>query len=66
MDWTCGETRVTTLFRSQDGRTTVTSTILYSSTAARDAVLKSPMEQGVAAGYDRLERLLPDMASEPV
>ena len=38
--------------------TTLTQTILYGSREARDVVLKSPMEQGVAAGYDRLAELL--------
>lgn len=31
---------------------------LYESKSARDAVLKSPMESGVAAGYDRLDGIL--------
>jgi len=38
--------------------TTLTQTILYESRAARDLVLKSPMEQGVVASYDRLAELL--------
>jgi uncharacterized protein YndB with AHSA1/START domain len=45
----------------KDGRTTLTSTILYDSKDARDAVLQSPMEQGVAAGYDRLDDVLSSM-----
>ena len=32
--------------------------IVYESLEARDAVLKSSMERGVAASYDRLEELL--------
>jgi hypothetical protein len=32
--------------------------MLYESRAARDAVIKSNMEQGVAASYDRLADLL--------
>jgi hypothetical protein len=32
--------------------------VLYESREARDAVLKSPMEEGMAGGYDRLEELL--------
>ena len=57
-DWTGGETQVTTVLVEHGGRTTLTITILYSSREARDAVLKTPMEQGVAASYDRLAELL--------
>ncbi|CAN7447844.1 SRPBCC family protein [Pararhizobium sp. LjRoot238] len=60
-DWTGGEADVTTTFVETAGKTTVTTTILYSSAAARDAVLKSPMESGVAASYDRLEKMLPEL-----
>ena len=42
----------------QRGRTTVTQTMRYESREARDAVLKSGMEKGVAASYDRLADLL--------
>src|SRR3990170_2344467 len=57
-DWTGGETMVTTLLAQQGGRTTLTMTILYGSREARDAVLKTPMEQGVAHSYHRLAELL--------
>ena len=57
-DWTGGETLVTTVLREQAGRTTLTSTVLYSSWEARDAALRTGMEQGVAASYDRLAELL--------
>ena len=30
----------------------------YESRAAREAVLESPMEEGLGVGYDRLEALL--------
>ncbi|HZE28101.1 MAG TPA: hypothetical protein VE083_11965 [Terriglobales bacterium] len=42
----------------QGGQTTLTQTLAYESREARDAVLKSPMEQGVTAGYDRLAELV--------
>jgi len=45
-------------FVEQGGRTTLTQTVLYASRAARDGVLESPMETGVAASYDRLADLL--------
>ena len=57
-DWTGGEAWVTSVLAEQDGRTTLTTTVLYASREARDAILKSPMEQGVAQSYDRLADLL--------
>jgi uncharacterized protein YndB with AHSA1/START domain len=42
-------------------RTMVTLTVIYESFEVRDAVLKSPMEQGVAMGFDRLEEVLASM-----
>lgn len=60
-DWTGGEAVGTLVFKEQDGKTTITNTILYSSREVRDAVLKTPMDKGMAAGYDRLETLLESM-----
>jgi len=60
--WYPGEALVTTVLVEQGGKTTLTLTVLYESREARDAVLKTPMEHGVAAGYDRLAELL---AREP-
>ena len=57
-DWTGGETLATIDFVEQDGKTTVTMTVLYSSREARDGALKSGMEHGMAAGYDRLAEML--------
>jgi uncharacterized protein YndB with AHSA1/START domain len=57
-DWTGGETVATLVLTEQGGKTTSTTTVLYSSPEARDGALKSGMEQGVAANYDRLEALL--------
>jgi uncharacterized protein YndB with AHSA1/START domain len=48
----------TAVLTEQDGRTTLTTTILYPSKETRDGVIASGMECGVAAGYDRLEMLL--------
>ncbi len=56
--WYPGEALVTTILAEQGGRTTLTSTMLYVWQETRDAVLKSGMERGVAASYDRLEELL--------
>jgi len=57
-DWTGGETIVTVALVEQDGKTTVTLTVLYSSREARDGALKTDMEHGMATGYDRLDEVL--------
>ena len=59
--WYPGEALDTTVLTEQKGKTTLTVTVQYESREVRDAVLKSPMEQGVAAGYDRLAELLRGM-----
>jgi pimeloyl-ACP methyl ester carboxylesterase/uncharacterized protein YndB with AHSA1/START domain len=56
--WYPGEAVGTTVLVEQDGRTTLTITLLYESREARDGILKSNMEQGVAASYDRLAEVL--------
>ena len=56
--WYPGEAVGTLVLLEQDEKTTLTQTVLYASREAREAVLKSGMESGVAAGYDRLEKLL--------
>ena len=43
---------------------TLTQTILYNSRETRDAVLKSPMQDGLTVSYDRLERLLDSRGRE--
>ena len=60
--WYEGEAVGTVTFDEQDGKTTLTMTIRYASKDVRDAVLASPMEQGVAAGFDKLAELLPTLA----
>ena len=64
--WYPGTGVDTSTFVEHDGRTTLTTTVLYESRAARDAVLQSPMETGLKAGYDRLEELLPTFAQDAV
>jgi len=56
--WYPGEAVGTFVLVEQGGRTTLTQTILYESREARDGVLKSGMEKGVVASYDRLAKLL--------
>jgi uncharacterized protein YndB with AHSA1/START domain len=60
--WYEGEAVDTLTFVELRGKTTATTTVLYASKTVRDAVLKSPMEHGVAAGYDQLEKILASLA----
>jgi uncharacterized protein YndB with AHSA1/START domain len=57
-DWTGGEVLVTTVFEEQDGRTTVTATVLYSSQEVRDGALKTGMIDGWSRALDRLADML--------
>jgi uncharacterized protein YndB with AHSA1/START domain len=56
--WYPGEAESTMTLVEQGGRTTLTLTVRYESQAARDAVLKTPMAEGVGAGFDTLAELL--------
>ena len=56
--WYDGEAVDTTTLVEKNGRTTMTMLVEYESKEIRDAVLKSPMETGVAASYDVLEGIL--------
>ncbi len=56
--WYPGEAVDTIVLVEKAGQTTLTQTILYNSRQTRDAVLKSPMQTGMAASYDRLEKFL--------
>lgn len=56
--WYPGESLNTLVLTEKGGRTTLTQTMRYESPAAREAVIKSGMEKGVAASYDRLEDVL--------
>jgi uncharacterized protein YndB with AHSA1/START domain len=61
-DWTGGEVLGTLTLMEHSGRTTLTQTLLYPSKEIRDNVLKSGMERGVAASYDRLDGMLASIA----
>ena len=56
--WYEGQCLVTTEFVETDGKTTLTATMRYDSKKIRDGVLKSPMETGIVASYDKLAALL--------
>jgi uncharacterized protein YndB with AHSA1/START domain len=62
--WYPGEAIGSITLTEQGGHTILTQTILYESRAARDVVLKTPMEHGVAMGYDRLAELLKSLQTE--
>jgi uncharacterized protein YndB with AHSA1/START domain len=61
--WYPGEGLGTILLVEQGSRTLMTQTLTYESREARDGVLKSPMESGVAISYDRLETLVASQKS---
>ena len=56
--WYPGEAVDTMVMDEQDGKTTLTVTVLYESQEARDAVLQSDMARGAAESYDKLAELL--------
>jgi len=56
--WYPGEALGTITFVEKGGLTTLTQTMQYESKEARDGVLRSPMEEGVAAGYERLAKIV--------
>lgn len=49
---------VTSVLVEQNGKTRLTTTATYESREVRDVVLKSGMERGVAASYNRLDDVL--------
>jgi uncharacterized protein YndB with AHSA1/START domain len=63
--WYAGEALDTTVFEERGRITRTTITILYESQEARDTARRSGMEYGMAAGYDRLETLLPTFSGDP-
>jgi uncharacterized protein YndB with AHSA1/START domain len=56
--WYPGEALDTLVLTEKGGKTTMVTTMRYDSKEARDAVLKSPMDTGVAASYDTLDAVL--------
>jgi uncharacterized protein YndB with AHSA1/START domain len=61
-DWSGGEMLVTNVFTETAGRTTVTMTIRFPSSAAREAALATGMTEGMNQSYDRLADLVADAA----
>lgn len=61
--WFPGDSVNTLLFEDLGGgRTRCTNSVLYATKEARDLVLKTPMAEGVNAGYDQLDRVLAEVA----
>jgi uncharacterized protein YndB with AHSA1/START domain len=56
--WYEGEAVATVTFTEVAGKTTLSMAVRYDSQATRDSVLKSGMEQGVAASFDILAEIL--------
>lgn len=62
--WYPGEAVGTMVLVERNGRTTLTLTVCYESKDARDAVLRSPMEEGMAVGFRNLEALLATLGAD--
>jgi uncharacterized protein YndB with AHSA1/START domain len=56
--WIPGESALTTTLVESGGKTTFTCTTLYDSRETRDKLLRSGMESGASASYDRLAEVL--------
>jgi uncharacterized protein YndB with AHSA1/START domain len=63
-DWTGGGTVNTQTFEAVPGGTLLTITVLCTSAEARDNMLQSGMETGIAASYDRLDAMLAGAPAE--
>jgi len=62
--WYPGEAVGTVVLTEQDGRTTLSLSVLYESREIRDAVLQSPMEEGVATGFDKLAEVVASLEAQ--
>ncbi|MFO1183403.1 MAG: SRPBCC family protein [Bauldia sp.] len=60
--WYPGDALGMIVLTENNGKTKLVQTVAYQSAAARAMVLKTPMADGVSAGYDRLAALLAEMA----
>jgi uncharacterized protein YndB with AHSA1/START domain len=58
--WGCDwpETLTTLQLSEENGKTTITQRVRYPSQQARDAALKTGMQDGMSQGYDRLDAYL--------
>ena len=60
--WYPGDGTNTITLTEKNGRTLMTLVTRYESMLARDGVIKSPMEHGLRAGFDKLEDVLAEGA----
>ena len=60
--WYEGDAQSSMVLTEHDGTTTLVMSVRYASREVRDAVLKSPMEQGVSAGFNKLAELLASLS----
>lgn len=60
--WYEGEAYSTLTLTESNGVTQLRNVVTYQSREVRDNVLKSPMEEGLQVGYERLEELLTELA----
>lgn len=56
--WYPGEAVAIVVLAEQGAKTLLTQTMIYATREARDIALKSGMDEGMTAGYDRLESVL--------
>jgi len=61
--WYPGGAVDTTVLTSRGEKTLMTLTVRYDSKETRDAVLKTPMAEGMSYGYEQLEALLPGVTA---
>ncbi|MEO6602290.1 MAG: SRPBCC family protein [Polyangiaceae bacterium] len=61
--WYPGDAVGTVTFVESVGKTTLMISVEYASKEAREAVLKTPMEHGVAAGFEKLAEVLQGVKS---
>jgi uncharacterized protein YndB with AHSA1/START domain len=61
-DWDAGELLVTAVLVEQDGKTRLTSTILFPTPEVRDTLLKHGMTDGASQTYDKLAAYLASVA----
>ena len=61
--WYPGEAVGTVLLVEQDGKTTLTLSVLYQSQEARDGILQTPMTEGVGESFDKLAEVLASMGA---
>lgn len=62
--WYPGEMVGTVEFVPKGGKTLMYQTLRYESREARDMALKSPMDEGMSAGYNRLDEVLAGLRAE--